>query len=77
MELEINDGFNIMYAKNCGTPKNVFFKDRRGFVEFILENINDIDFITINDKQINKEKLINDNTLLNRYLKLKRIEDII
>lgn len=76
MNIEVNDGFNLVYAKSGGRPKNIFLEKRRGVVEFLLENLNDIDFISINDINIDKNKLVNDNLLLCRYLKLKKIYEI-
>lgn len=76
MDLEINDGFNLVYAKSGKTPKNIFLEKRKDVVKFFIDNFNDIDFISINDVIIDKNKLVNNNLLLSRYLKLKRIYEI-
>jgi len=72
----MSEGFNLIYAKSCGSPKNKFFENRRLLVEFFMENLNNIDFISINDVIIDKNKLINDNLKMGRYLKLMRIYEI-
>ena len=71
-----NDGFNLIYAKIGGSPKNIFLQKRRDIISFFLENLNNIDFISINDVIIDKNELINNNLNLGRYLKLKRIYEI-
>lgn len=76
MDIEINDGFNVVYAEKCGRPKAVFLNNRQEVVNFFMENLNNIELLTINDIIIDKNKLVNDNKLLSRYLKLKRIEKI-
>lgn len=73
MNIEMNDGFNLVYAKSGGRPKNIFLETRREVVNFFIINLNDIDFISINDKIIDKDKLVNDSLLLSRYLKLSKI----
>ena len=70
MNIEMNEGFNVIYARKGGSPKNSFLKTRREVVEFLLEHINNIDFISINDKQLDKNELVNNNLKLSRYLKL-------
>lgn len=77
MDISINDGFNLIYAKTGGIPKNEFFLNRRELVIFLIDNLDKIDFMSINDVIINKDKLINDNKILSRYLKIKKINDII
>lgn len=76
MNIEMNDGFNIVYAKIGSRPKRVFLEKRRNVVEFFMENLNDIDFISINDIIINKDELVRNNKMLSRYLKLKKIYEI-
>jgi hypothetical protein len=73
---EVNDGFNLIYAKSGGSPKNKFFESRILLVEFLMINLNNIDFLSLNDVIIDKNKLINDNLKMSRYLKLMRIYEI-
>jgi hypothetical protein len=72
----MNDGFNIIWAKSGGRPYNAFFFTRREVVEFLLKNLNNMDLISINDVNINKEQLLKDNLKLTRYLKLQKIYEI-
>ena len=44
--------------------------------EFIMYNLNDMDLIVINDVIIDKNRLVNENLKLSRYLKLKKIYEI-
>lgn len=74
MDIKINDGFNIVYAEKCGRPKAIFLNNRQEVINFFMENLTNIELLTINDIIIDKNKLVNDNMLLSRYLKLKRIE---
>jgi len=75
MYLEMNDGFNLMYAKKMGTPMSILLKSRIEVLEFIIENEDNIDFLSINDVVIDLPKLINDNVLLGRYIKMKKINE--
>lgn len=70
-------GYRIVYAKNCGRPKNIFLETKFDVIEFFLENLNEIDMMSINDVYINRQKLVNDNKKLSRYLKLRKITDSI
>jgi len=72
----MNEGFNLIYAKSGGSPKNIFLDTRRDTIEFLFENLNNIDFISINDVIIDKNKLINENKILARYLKLIKLNEI-
>ena len=76
MNIEMNDGFNVVYAKSGGRPKNSFFENRKEVTEFFMNNLNDIDLIVINDMTINKNELINNSLLLSRYLKIKKVDEI-
>jgi hypothetical protein len=71
--IDENDGFHLVYAKKGGIPKNCFFETRVEVTGFLLNNLNEIDFICINDMIINKDKLVNDNIKLGRYLKIDKI----
>lgn len=68
MDIEINDGFNITFAKRCGRPQNVFLKDKTDVVNWFMNNLNNVDFVVINDKQIDTNRIINENILLKNYL---------
>jgi hypothetical protein len=76
MNIEMNEGYNIIYAKKMGRPKNIYFNTRIEVVEFFLENLNDIDLLSINDVIIDTKKLVNDNIHISRYLKLKKINSL-
>lgn len=76
MDISYDDGFNLVYAKNGGIPKNIYFEDRIKVTEFFINNLNDIDFLCINDKNINKDEMINNNKKLSRYLKLMKIYEV-
>ena len=70
-------GFRIIYAKSGSSPKNKFFEKKMGLLEFILENLDYIDYLSINDVLINKSKFVDDNKKkINRYLKIKKLYDI-
>ena len=73
MDIEMNDGFNIVYAKNVGSPKSIFLETRLEVTEFLINNLNNINFISINDVVIDINKLVNNNKYLGRYLKLNII----
>jgi len=72
----MNDGFNVIFAKRLGSPKSKFFETRSDVLDFILTNIDDIDFLSINDVSIDKDRFINDNKKISRYLKLRNIYEI-
>ena len=76
MNIEMNDGFNVVYAKSGGRPKNSFFENRKEVTEFFMNNLNDIDLLIINDMNIDKNQLINNSLLLSRYLKIKKVDEI-
>ena len=69
---ELNEGYNLIYANLGSSPKSRFFESRIMLVEFLMYNLNDIDFMSLNDVIIDKNKLINDNLKMSRYLKLMR-----
>jgi len=70
--IDENDGFRLVYAKSGGRPKNIFFESRIEVTEFLINNLNEIDFICINDVIIDKNKLVNENLKLSRFLKLDK-----
>lgn len=53
----MNEGFNLVYAKIGGSPKNIFFQTKLETEIFLKENINKMDFLSINDVNINIEQL--------------------
>jgi len=75
IDLELN-GFNLVYAVRCGTPKNIYFDDRLSVTRFLMDELNNIDFLSINDIIINKEELVNNNIKLSRYIKLMKLNDL-
>lgn len=77
MNIVINDGFNLIYTSQGKSPKNEFFNNRRELVEFLIDNLNDIDFMSLNDVIIDKNKLVNNNKILSRYLKIRKIKEMI
>ena len=68
-------GFYIMYVKSGNKPTHIFFENRIDVTSFLMKNLNNIDLLTINGTQVDKNKLVNDNLKLNRYLKLNKIKD--
>lgn len=76
MNIEQNDGFNLIYAKSGGIPKNCYFDNKKDVIKFLMENLNNIDFISINDVIIDKELLIKNNLTLSAYLKNKMNNEI-
>lgn len=70
-------GFRVIYAKRGSSPKNKFFEKKMLIIEFLLDNLDCIDYLSVNDVLINKDKFIDENKLkIDRYLKIKRIYDI-
>jgi hypothetical protein len=76
MILNFYDDFNIVYAKKMGLPKRVVFDNKKNVIEFLLYNIDDIDFLSINEVIIDKNKLIYENKLFLRYLKLIKLNEL-
>lgn len=70
------EGFNMVYAKRCGRPNNKFFKTRIELVEFLVYNINNMDFLSINDVIVDRNKLVNQSKSLSRYLKIMKINEV-
>lgn len=70
------DGFHLVYAKKCGSPKNKFFEKRIDVIEFFSHNLNNIDFLSINDVIIDINRLVENNKKLSRYLKLIKIYEV-
>lgn len=63
-------GFSISYGKMGSSPKSIFIRDRNDVLKFFFKEIRNIDYISINDRVVNKTRLINNNIILSRYLKL-------
>lgn len=76
MILNFYDDFNVIYAKKMGIPKTAVFDNKKDVVEFLLYNIDDIDFLSINEVIIDKNKLIYENKLFSRYLKLIKLNEL-
>ena len=76
IKLNDNEGFNLVYAKKCGSVQRLFCKNRKDVTEFFIKKLNDIDFLSINDVTIDINKLVENNKVLSRYLKLKRIYEL-
>ena len=70
--IDEHEGFNLVYAKKGGIPKKCFFETRIEVTEFLANNLNEIDFIAINDVIIDKNVLINNNSLLSKYINLTK-----
>jgi len=66
-------GYNLIYAKKGGIPKNIFFKTKEEFNDYLIEHLCDMDLISLNDIFVDKNKLIENNKNLLRYLKIKNI----
>lgn len=61
--------FNLTYAKKCGSPKFVEFETKNEVIEFLIENLEDIDLLTINDSIIDIKLLIkNLNSIKNQKI---------
>ena len=71
----MEEGFNIIFAKVGGSPKSKFFMTRREVIEFFLLELNNIDFLSVNDVPIDINKMLSNKKLL-RYLKIKKINEI-
>ena len=44
--------FNLTYAKICGSPKFAEFDTKNEVIDFLINNLYDIDLLTINDNII-------------------------
>lgn len=62
--------YYVVYAKIGESPKNISFNSDKKLLKFLLEKLNSIDFISINDRNIDKEIFINNNIIMSRYFKL-------
>ncbi|MCK9416710.1 hypothetical protein M0Q97_08655 [Candidatus Dojkabacteria bacterium] len=61
--------FNLTYAKKCGIPKFAEFKTKNEVIEFLIENLEDIDLLTINNSIIDIKLLIkNFNSVKNQKI---------
>ena len=70
-------GFRIIYAKSGGSPINIFFEKKMKLLGFIINNLDYIDYLSINDVLIDKNKFVDENkTKINRFLKINRLYDI-
>jgi len=76
MNVDLEKGFRLIYAKKGGIPKNKHFEKKMDVIIFLFEELNNIDFLSINDVIIDKNKLVKDNLVMSRYLKLKRLYEI-
>ena len=70
----MNRDFDVIYASIGKSPKNIYFSSDKKLLRFLLDNLNKIDFISINDRHINKIELINKNIIMSRYFKLISIK---
>ena len=77
MDIELLEGFYLMYVKSGFSPKHIYFENRIDVTSFLMKNLNNIDLLTINGTQVDKNKLVNDNKILARFLKLKIIKNSI
>lgn len=50
--------FNLTYAKKNGTPKYTEFETRKEVIKFLLENLDNMDLLTINNMIIDINLLI-------------------
>jgi len=74
--IDVINGFNLIYAKSGESPKHKFFKTKNEVIDFLLINLNKMDFLSINEMNININMLINTNLYLSRYIKLISIYEI-
>ena len=66
------DGFYLLYTKHGSSPKHSWFKTKLEVTVFMIDNLNNIDLLVINDVVIDKDKLVNENLRLGRFLKLNK-----
>ena len=71
--LELDKGYNLIYAKNGGTPKVKFCSQKNEVIEFLVDELDSIDFITINDRQLNINEFIKGSKNFSRILKLNKL----
>lgn len=50
--------FNLTYAKRNGVPKYTEFETKKEVIEFLLENLDNMDLLTINNMIIDINLLI-------------------
>lgn len=73
---EYDDGYNMVYAKKGKSPKRFFCETRKDVIEFLIRELNNIDFLSINDVVIDSNKLVNSNIKLSRLLKLMKADEL-
>jgi len=76
MNADLEKGFRLIYAKKGGIPKNKYFEEKIDVIKFFFDELNNIDFLSINDVIIDKNKLVKENLVMSRYLKLKKLYEI-
>lgn len=72
----IDKGFNVVYAKSGGRPKSTHIEDKNGLIKFLVNKLDEIDFVSINDKQLNINEFLKGSLKLSRLVKLKNLYDI-
>lgn len=71
--LLMEEGFNLIYVKKGSIPKSIFFNDKKEVIAFLVEELDNIDYITINDRQLNINEFLNGSKKLSRIIKLNKI----
>jgi hypothetical protein len=74
--LTTGEGYNIVYAKKGGIPKSKHFDEKREVIVFLVNELCNIDFLSINDRQLNIDYFLSMNKKFLRYLKLEKIEKL-
>lgn len=78
-DLKVNEGFAIVYAKSGSSPKNIFLETKIEVINFFIDHLDEIDFLSLNDIAINKNNFLTQilkNVKISRYLKLKKLSEL-
>jgi hypothetical protein len=75
MKLRVYDDYNIVYAKRLGSPSRIKLDNKKEVIDFIIDNKNNIDFLSINEATINIDAFLKQKSI-ERYLKLSVINEI-
>ena len=74
---EFDEGYNIVYAKKRSSPKRILCKSRKDVINFFINELNNIDFLSINDVIIDLNKLVNNNIKLSRYGVIAKLNNVL
>jgi len=71
--LDLEEGYNLIYAKNGSKPKVKYCFKKNEVIEFLVNELDSIDFISINDRQLNINEFIKGSKRFSRLLKLNKL----